>query len=136
MRRNFLPLTLALALAAPAAAAAADQPPPRIIGTGEGESTIAPDMALLSLSVMREAATAREALTANNDAMAAVISALQALGVAERDRQAGWRPEFQRPEQRADQLLLGIHCAPRSQLQRPASDLRLISRMGPPQLGL
>lgn len=87
MRRNFLPLTLALALAAPAVAAAADQPPPRIVVTGEGESTIAPDMALLSLSVMREAATAREALTANNDAMAAVISALQALGVAERDLQ-------------------------------------------------
>lgn len=87
MRRNFLPLTLALALAAPAVAAAADQPPPRIVVTGEGESTIAPDMALLSLSVMREAATAREALTANNDAMAAVISALQASGIAERDLQ-------------------------------------------------
>jgi hypothetical protein len=87
MRRNFLPLTLALALAAPAAAVAADQPPPRIVVTGEGESTIAPDMALLSLSVMREAATAREALTANNDAMAAVISALRASGIAERDLQ-------------------------------------------------
>lgn len=87
MRRNFLPLTLALALAAPAVAAAADQPPPRIVVTGEGESAIAPDMALLSLSVMREAATAREALTATNDAMAAVISALQASGIAERDLQ-------------------------------------------------
>ncbi len=87
MTRNFLPLTLALALAIPVAAQAADQPPPRIVVVGEGESTIAPDMALLSLSVMREAATAREALTANNDAMAAVISAMKAAGIEERDLQ-------------------------------------------------
>jgi uncharacterized protein YggE len=54
---------------------------------GQGESTVAPDMAILSLSVMREAATAREALTANNDAMAAVISAMKAAGIEERDLQ-------------------------------------------------
>jgi uncharacterized protein YggE len=89
MRRKFLPLTLALALALtiPTVAAAADQPPPRIMVIGDGESTIAPDMALLSLSVMREAATAREALTANNDAMAAVISAMKEAGIEERDLQ-------------------------------------------------
>src|SRR5262245_52984323 len=78
MKRYFLPVTFALAIALPAAAGAAEQPPPRIIVVGQGESTVAPDMALLSLSVMREAASAREALTANNDAMAAVISAMKA----------------------------------------------------------
>ena len=87
MRPNILPLTLALALAVPTVASAADQPPPRIMVVGEGESTLAPDMALLSLSVMREAATAREALTANNDAMAAVISAMKSAGIEERDLQ-------------------------------------------------
>jgi uncharacterized protein YggE len=54
---------------------------------GEGEAVAPPDMALLSLSVMREAKTAREALDANNDAMAAVISAMKAFGIEERDLQ-------------------------------------------------
>lgn len=86
MRRSVPWLALALALAA-TTGAVADQPPPRIVVVGEGESTLAPDMALLSLSVMREAPTAREALSANNDAMAAVISAMKASGIAERDLQ-------------------------------------------------
>ncbi|TIU73795.1 MAG: DUF541 domain-containing protein, partial [Mesorhizobium sp.] len=63
------------------------QPPPRIIVSGEGEATVAPDMAILSLSVMREAKSAREALDANNDAMAAVIAAMKSAGIAERDLQ-------------------------------------------------
>jgi uncharacterized protein YggE len=88
MTKRFLPLALAAAIALPAAAARADtQPPPRIMVTGEGESAIAPDMALLSLSVMREAKTAREALDANNDAMAAVIAAMKSAGIEDRDLQ-------------------------------------------------
>ncbi|TIV65666.1 MAG: DUF541 domain-containing protein, partial [Mesorhizobium sp.] len=72
----------------PALASAADtQPQPRIIVSGEGEATVAPDMAILSLSVMREAKSAREALDANNDAMAAVIAAMKSSGIAERDLQ-------------------------------------------------
>lgn len=81
-------LVLAAALAAPVAAAAAEPPPPpRVIVSGEGSAALAPDMALLSLSVMREAATARAALDANNAAMAAVIAAMKASGVADRDLQ-------------------------------------------------
>lgn len=88
MNRKYMALALAAALALPAAAARADnQPTPRIIVTGEGEASVAPDLALLSLSVMREAKTAREALDANNDAMAAVIAAMKAAGIAERDLQ-------------------------------------------------
>ncbi|GAA4117675.1 SIMPL domain-containing protein [Aminobacter aganoensis] len=88
MNRKYMALALAAALAVPAAAARADnQPPPRIIVTGEGEASVAPDLALLSLSVMREAKTAREALDANNDAMAAVIAAMKASGIADRDLQ-------------------------------------------------
>lgn len=91
MTKHYLPLALAAAIALPAAAAhaqpAQNQPPARIIVTGEGEKTVAPDLALLSLSVMREAKTAREALDANNDAMAAVIAAMKAAGIEDRDLQ-------------------------------------------------
>jgi uncharacterized protein YggE len=88
MTRPYLPLALAAALAFPAVAATAAEPlPPRIVVTGEGQHAIAPDMALLTLSVMREAKTAREALSANNDAMAAVIAAMKASGIEDRDLQ-------------------------------------------------
>lgn len=88
MNRTCLPLALACALAFPALASAADvSNAPRIIVSGQGESSVTPDIALLSLSVMREAKAAREALDANNDAMAAVIAAMKSLGVADRDLQ-------------------------------------------------
>jgi hypothetical protein len=44
-------------------------------------------MAVLNLSVAREAATAREALTANSAAMEKVLTALEGLGIAKRDIQ-------------------------------------------------
>ncbi|MET2830884.1 SIMPL domain-containing protein [Mesorhizobium shangrilense] len=88
MTRHLLPLALAASIAFPAMAGAADSlPPPRIVVTGEGEATTPPDLALLSLSVMREAKTARAALDANNDAMAAVIAAMKAAGIKDRDLQ-------------------------------------------------
>lgn len=83
-------ILLAMAMSAavlPGIAAAQSQPPPRIVVLGEGEAVATPDMALLSLSVMREAATAREALDSNNAAMASVISAMRAFGIEERDLQ-------------------------------------------------
>ena len=62
MTKTFLPLALAAmpfalaaAIAVPAAASAAERLPPHIVVSGEGESTVAPDMAVLSLTVMREA---------------------------------------------------------------------------------
>jgi len=88
MKRRMMALGLAAALALPFAASASETPvQPRIVVTGEGEATVAPDMALVSLTVMREAKTAREALDANNSAMAAVIEAIKLLGVADRDLQ-------------------------------------------------
>ena len=88
MTRHLLPLALAAAIAFPAMAGAADSlPPPRIVVSGEGQATVAPDLALLSLSVMREAKTARAALDANNDAMAAVIAAMKSSGIKDRDLQ-------------------------------------------------
>jgi uncharacterized protein YggE len=78
----------AVALAIPAMASAAEPPAqPRIVVTGEGEASVAPDMALLSLTVMREAASAREALDANNAAMTDVAEAIKLFGIADRDLQ-------------------------------------------------
>ena len=88
MTRYLLPLALAAAIAFPAMADAADSlPSPRIIVSGEGDATMAPDLALLTLSVMREAKTARAALDANNDAMAAVIASMKSADIKERDLQ-------------------------------------------------
>src|SRR5690606_21409481 len=78
MNEKIMALALALSAAlAPGSVLAQEQPPPRVIVTGEGEATMVPDMALLALSVMREAATAREALDANSEAMAAVLAAMK-----------------------------------------------------------
>ncbi len=88
MKRSILALGLAAAIALPTLAMAADTTPaPRIVVTGEGEAAIAPDIAILSLSVMREAKTAREALDANNAAMTEVIEAIKLFGIAARDIQ-------------------------------------------------
>ena len=88
MNRRMMALGLAAAaLAVPAMASAAEPIQPRIVVTGEGEASVAPDMALLSLSVMREASSAREALDANNAAMTAVTEAIRLFGIADRDLQ-------------------------------------------------
>ncbi|MBC2885981.1 SIMPL domain-containing protein [Ochrobactrum sp. CM-21-5] len=63
--------------------------PARIAVTGEGTMTSSPDMAILNLTVLREAKTAREAMTANNEAMAKVLEAMKKAGVEDRDLQTG-----------------------------------------------
>jgi len=79
---------LLFSLAAVTQAQAGPQEPyPRIAVSGQGSADIAPDMAVLQLTVTREAETAREALDANSAAMAQVLKALRDEGVAERDLQ-------------------------------------------------
>ena len=88
MTNRKLALALAASLVLPALPARAEPlPPPRIVVTGEGEMAVRPDLAIVSLGVMREAMTAREALDANNSAMARVIAAMKEAGIAERDLQ-------------------------------------------------
>lgn len=89
MINRMLPLALAASLAAAVPAAMAEPQTPKIVVTGEGESSVAPDLALVSLTVMREAKTAREALDQANAAMAAVIADMKASGIADRDLQTG-----------------------------------------------
>lgn len=91
---------------------ASDQPEPRILVTGQGSANIAPDMAVLNLTVMREAATARKALDANSAAMAEVMAAMTAGGIAEKDLQTAnfaIQPRYNQPPRKSD----GERLAPR-----------------------
>lgn len=91
MKRQSLLILFSVAsiAAAPIHAFAADLQPGKLTVTGEGESTAAPDMAVTSLSVVREAATAREALDADNKAMSGVAAAMKEAGIAPRDLRTG-----------------------------------------------
>jgi uncharacterized protein YggE len=80
------------------------EPAPRIFVTGEGSVELAPDMAIVNLSVMREAPTARAALAANTEAMRKVLDALAALGIEKRDLQTAnfaIQPRYTYPPQPA-----------------------------------
>lgn len=55
--------------------------------TGHGEVRLAPDMATVTAGVLSQAATARDALTANNRSMAALLDALKSAGISEKDIQ-------------------------------------------------
>ena len=98
-------LTAALLLGCGAVAQASDNEPyPRILVTGEGAVDIAPDMAVLQLSVTREADTARAALTANSSAMNDVLEAMREQGIADRDLQTSnfsIRPKYVYPPRQA-----------------------------------
>ncbi|MEO4000397.1 SIMPL domain-containing protein [Mesorhizobium sp. CAU 1732] len=92
MKRRHVPLLIAAALALTYTAAvpafAQDQKqPPRVVVVGEGETAIAPDMAIVTLAVMRDAETARAALDQANEAMTAVIAAMKEAGIEARDLQ-------------------------------------------------
>lgn len=87
-----------------AAHAGDNEPYPRITVNGEGSAELVPDMAVLQLTVTREADTARQALDANSAAMAEVIKALRDQGIAERDIQTanfGIQPKYVYPQPRA-----------------------------------
>ncbi|KAB2720648.1 SIMPL domain-containing protein [Brucella intermedia] len=88
---SFSAIMLAGALTLPALAQENQmtKQPARIAVTGEGTMTASPDMAILNLSVLREAKTAREAMTANNEAMAKVLEAMKKAGIEDRDLQTG-----------------------------------------------
>jgi uncharacterized protein YggE len=67
--------------------AKADDDLARILVSGEGVAEVAPDMAVLQLTVTREADAARAALDANSAAMAEVLEGMQQLGIEPRDLQ-------------------------------------------------
>lgn len=94
-------LALPLATAAPASAQEAKPREAVISVTGDGESPMAPDMAIVTLSVVKQAKTAREALDENNKAMKDVLDSLKSGGIAERDLQTSGfsiQPQYNYPQ--------------------------------------
>lgn len=105
-------ILLGTSIVASPAALQAKEPQPKISITGVGTAKRAPDLAVISLGVLREAKTAREALTENNAAMSDLIAAMRALGVEEKDMQTSnfsIQPRYFYPERKAN----GEHEAPR-----------------------
>ena len=92
---------LALTLMPLAAQASEADKPGHIAVTGEGSAYLAPDMAILTLTVTRQQETARAALDANSAAMGQVLEAMKADGIAERDLQTSGfsiNPQYHRPK--------------------------------------
>lgn len=91
MKLFMTPAIASLAMIGTAAAslpALADEKPiPTISVTGTGTTNVAPDMAIISMGVTKEAETAREALSANTEAMKKVIEEMQSAGIEARDLQ-------------------------------------------------
>ncbi|AYD01600.1 SIMPL domain-containing protein [Neorhizobium sp. NCHU2750] len=94
-----MPVLLAVPLSAQAFAQDSQQQrEAQITVSGEGEMAVAPNMAILSLTVLQQADTAEAALTANNAAMRNVVGALHERGVEERDIQTSQFQIFPRHE--------------------------------------
>jgi hypothetical protein len=80
-------LSLALSLAAVPGAAQQLEAPPGLTVSGVGEVRARPDLAVVRIGVVSQAATARAALDDNNAAMRAIMSALAEQGITARDLQ-------------------------------------------------
>jgi hypothetical protein len=88
-RMPLIALALAALTALPLPAAAQEAKPERstIAVTGHGEVRATPDLAIVTIGAMSSAATAREALDANNKAMTAIMVALKSAGIEDKDIQ-------------------------------------------------
>lgn len=76
-----------LPLVTPASAQEATRREAVISVSGEGQANIAPDLAILNFSVVKQAETAAAALSENSKALADVLAALKTAAIAERDMQ-------------------------------------------------
>lgn len=108
-------LASAAILAIPARAQSggpAEPPRATLTLTGSGEVSVPPDQAIVTSGVITEAPTAREALDANNAAIAEVIAAMKAAGIEAKDIQTSGfsvHPRYTNPRRGGD----GAHEAPR-----------------------
>jgi len=97
----YLCVALTTLVAYPAASAQQLSAEPRIKVKGEGSVSIAPDMAVLALTVTRGDKTARAALDANSQAMAEILKAMRERGIAEKDMQTSnfsIKPKYHYPK--------------------------------------
>ncbi|PLW67273.1 SIMPL domain-containing protein [Pseudohalioglobus lutimaris] len=98
-------LAIALLLLSPLRVSA-EEPQPQLRVSGQAERAMAADMAVLQLTVTREAETARAALDANSAAMAEVIKAMGEAGIDQRDLQTAnfsIQPRYIYPKPRNEQ---------------------------------
>ena len=89
-------------------------PPARIIVTGSGNVTVAPDYAEIASGVTSQAKTAKEASDANAKVMAALNAALKTDGIAADDIQTlrfSVSPVYGPPQQNAPPKLVGFSVA-------------------------
>ena len=101
---SLLAVTLLLLILSTVSAADDDDPVARILVTGQGSADLAPDMAILTLSVTRQAETARTALDANSLAMKEVLTAMKTEGIKPRDLQTSGfsiQPKYIYPPQKS-----------------------------------
>lgn len=94
-----------LAMTLPLAAEDAGAPRQVMSLTGNGKARAEPDMAIITLGVVREAETARAALSANNQAMNAVMATVTGAGIAQKDIQTSGfsiSPKYHYPKRKTD----------------------------------
>jgi len=114
MRLNVLSVAAALVVAMAAAFVAPVRAETLLKVTGEGRMTAAPDMAVISLRVSREGATAAGVTAEMAAAARAVLAALGAQGVAERDVQTSalqLNPRWTRPADGQAPRIVGYEAA-------------------------
>lgn len=105
---------LLAANAARAEPAASSAPEARVVVTGDGSVSVAPDYAQIRSGVTTRAKTVKEAVDANSKLMAAVTAALRDSGIAEKDIQTSRftiQPIYDRTDPRAEQRLTGYSVA-------------------------
>ena len=98
-------LAASLSTAAAGLPALADDTPRTLTLIGRAEVKAAPDMAVISAGTVSEAETARAALSANNEAMAAVLKTIRDAGVAGKDVQTSnfsVQPKYTYPPRASD----------------------------------
>jgi hypothetical protein len=104
-------LALALGLSVLGAnGARAEQQPSRIVVTGEGEVSVAPDIAQIRSGVTTRGKTVLEATEANSKLMAAILTALTESGIPQKDVQTAQlsiQPVYASPEPGKEQKLVG-----------------------------
>lgn len=94
-----------LSISAPAEAHDQQAQKPSVSTTGTGVVAVAPDMAVITIGVVRENKTAKQALSENNKAMASVLAAMKAKNIEEKDLQTtgfNIQPRYVYPKRKSD----------------------------------
>jgi len=107
-----LALAIGLSILGTVYGAHAEQPPsgPRIVVTGEGKVSVAPDIAQVRSGVTTRGKTAQEAAEANSKVMAAILTALTESGIPQKDVQTAQlsiQPAYASPKPGEERKLIG-----------------------------